>query len=61
MRSAGTSVGVWAGHGEAAFLQDREELRQRELGAEAGDGFEFVERAPGVAERAPGDHRVRKA
>ena len=31
-----------AGHGEAALPHDGEELRQRELGAEAGDGFELV-------------------
>jgi hypothetical protein len=28
-----------------------------EIGAEAGDGLEFVERAAGVTQRAAGDHR----
>ena len=57
----GHQRGRLAGHGEAALLDDGEELGQRELGAEAGDGFEFVERSAGVAEAAPADHGVAEA
>ena len=52
MRSAGTMFGRLADEGGAAFFECVEHLREGELGVEAGDGFEFVERSAGVAEAA---------
>ena len=46
-----------ADEGGAALTEDFGEAREGELGVEAGDGFELVERAAGVAEAAAGDHR----
>ena len=45
-----------ADEGGAAFFQGVDELREGELGVEAGDGFELVECAAGVAEGAAADH-----
>ena len=42
--------------GGAALLEDFAHLGERELGVEAGDGFEFVECASGVTEAAAADH-----
>ena len=57
MRSAGTRSDVWPMMRGAGVAQDFGKLAERELGVEAGDGFELVERAAGVAERATADHR----
>jgi len=40
----------------AALSENVAHLRERELGIEAGDGFEFVQRAAGVTEAPPADH-----
>ena len=45
-----------ADEGCAAGFEGVEELREGELGVEAGDGFELVECATGVAQAAAGDH-----
>ncbi len=42
--------------GDAALFEGEEDLVEGELGVEAGDGFELVECAAGVAEAAAGDH-----
>src|SRR6202012_2019154 len=41
---------------DAALLEDCFEFRERERGAEAGDGVEFVQSAAGVAQRPAADH-----
>ena len=51
-------MGVWPAMAKPHWRDDGEELGQRELGAEAGDGFELVESSAGVAEAAAGDHGV---
>ena len=40
----------------AALAEDLLEARERELGVEAGDGFELVQGSAGVTERTAGDH-----
>jgi len=45
-----------ADHSSVRFAQDLGHADEAELGVEAGDGFQFVERAAGVAEAASGDH-----
>src|SRR5262249_23497127 len=39
-----------------AFTKNAAKFFERERGVEAGDGFEFIERATGVAEAAAADH-----
>ena len=56
MRSAGTMRGGLADEGGSALFEGVGKLREVELGVEAGDGFELVERAAGVAEGAAADH-----
>ncbi len=56
MRSAGTIVGVWPMRAAPHCLEGVGEVAEVELGVEAGDGFELVERAAGVTEGAAGDH-----
>ena len=50
MRSAGTRVGVWPAMAKPHCADDGEEFGEWEVRAEAGDGFELVERSAGVAE-----------
>jgi hypothetical protein len=45
-----------ADEGRATSFENVAHLGKRELGIEAGDGFEFVQRAAGVAEAPPADH-----
>ena len=52
----GDEGGGLAGHGEVAVGEDAGEVLDGELGVEAGDGFELVEGASGVAEASAGDH-----
>ena len=52
----GDDRGGLADEGGAAFGKDVDELWEGELGVEAGDGFELVQGAAGVAEAASGDH-----
>ena len=52
----GDEVRGLADEGCAAFFEGEEELVEGELSVEAGDGFELVECAAGVAEAAAGDH-----
>ena len=45
-----------ADEAHAAFLEHAAELFERKIYVEAGDGFEFIERAAGVTETAAADH-----
>ena len=56
MRSAGTMVGVWPMRAAPHCARMSRDLGEGELGVEAGDGFELVESAAGVAEGAAADH-----
>ena len=55
--SAGAISGVCPISAQPCSLDLRARLGEREVGAKAGNGFELVERAAGVAERAAGHHR----
>jgi hypothetical protein len=44
-------------HAEPALLDHAPELGERQVHAKTGDRLQLVERAAGVAEPAPGDHR----
>ena len=46
-----------ADQAHAAFAENVAEFLEREIDVEAGDGFELIERAAGVAEAAAADHR----
>ena len=52
----GNEGGGLADEGGAAFSEDFFETGEGELGVEVGDGFELVEGAAGVTERATRDH-----
>ncbi len=57
----GRDLGRLADHRAAVLLDLCFRLGEREVGAEAGDRLELVERSTGVAERATGHHRHRDA
>src|SRR5271170_7133083 len=54
----GNEVFGLAGEGDPVLLEQLEDFIERELGAEAGDAVELVERAAGVAEGATADHWI---